>query len=213
MQKRNSKETQQRLLAAGAELFDKKGYHNVSIKEVGRAAGCNSALISYHFGCKQALYQAVVNGQLEELFRLEKQIEAEGGSPVDQLIRYLQAILNSQLDPEKHLTILYRELLTPSGLVGPELWERLKGYGKYLKKLLLEAEDEGLIIIPKKENMLDYTTFILQAVTELLFLVKDRPMPLNPEGNSNDKVLKDMIQFILEPLRVARKSKEEGAVQ
>ncbi len=204
MQKRNSQETQQRLLAAGAELFDAKGYHNVSIKEVGRMAGCNSALISYHFGCKQALYQAVVNGQLRELHTLEEHIEAEGGSPVDRLIHYLQAILNSQMDPDKHLTILYRELLTPSGLVGPELWDHLKDMGKYLKKLLTEAEDKGIILLPKKENMMDYTTFILQAVTELLFLVKDRPMPLNPEGQSNAAVLGDMIQFILDPMMVRR---------
>lgn len=200
MQKRNSQETQQRLLTAGAELFDGKGYHNVSIKEVGRMAGCNSALISYHFGCKQALYQAVVNSQLKELHSLEGQIEAEGGSPLVRLTKYLQGILNSQMDPEKHLTILYRELLTPSGLVGPELWEHLKHMGEYLQKLLMEAEQSGIISLPKKENMLEYTTFILQAVTELLFLVKDRPMPLNPEGNPNSKVLGDMIQFILEPL-------------
>ena len=50
MHRRNSEETMQRLIDAGAELFDKKGYHNVSIKEIGRLAGCNSALISYHFG-------------------------------------------------------------------------------------------------------------------------------------------------------------------
>ena len=56
MHRRNSEETMQRLIDAGAELFDKKGYHNVSIKEIGRLAGCNSALISYHFGSKQALY-------------------------------------------------------------------------------------------------------------------------------------------------------------
>ena len=55
MHRRNSEETMQRLMDAGAELFDKKGYHNVSIKEIGRLAGCNSALISYHFGSKQAL--------------------------------------------------------------------------------------------------------------------------------------------------------------
>ena len=200
MQKRNSQETQQRLLAAGAELFDAKGYHNVSIKEVGRLAGCNSALISYHFGCKQALYQAVINNQLKELKMLEDQSDTENGSPITRLTHYLQAILNSQMDPDKHLTLLYRELLTPSGLIGPELWEGLKGNGVYLQKLLKEAEQAGEIVLPKKDNMLEYTTFILQGVTELLFLIKDCPMPLNPKGLPNNKVLSDMIQFILDPL-------------
>lgn len=204
MQKRNSQETQQRLLAAGAELFDSKGYHNVSIKEVGRMAGCNSALISYHFGCKQALYQAVVNSQLKELHILEEHIEDEGGSPITRLTHYLQSILNSQMDPNKHLTILYRELVTPSGLVGPELWDYLKHMGEYLQKLLKEAENEGDILLPKKANMLEYTTFILEAVTELLFLVKDRPMSLNPSGQSNAMVLGNIIQFILDPMTLKK---------
>lgn len=53
MHRRNSEETMQRLIDAGAELFDKKGYHNVSIKEIGRLAGCNSALISYHLAANR----------------------------------------------------------------------------------------------------------------------------------------------------------------
>lgn len=77
MHRRNSEETMQRLIDAGAELFDKKGYHNVSIKEIGRLAGCNSALISYHFGSKQALYQAIIESQLEVLHQLEDGIEKE----------------------------------------------------------------------------------------------------------------------------------------
>lgn len=77
MHRRNSEETMQRLMDAGAELFDKKGYHNVSIKEIGRLAGCNSALISYHFGSKQALYQSIIDSQLKVLHRLEESIEKE----------------------------------------------------------------------------------------------------------------------------------------
>ena len=122
MHRRNSEETMQRLIDAGAELFDKKGYHNVSIKEIGRLAGCNSALISYHFGSKQALYQAIIESQLEVLHQLEDGIEKEEKMPLQRLKQYLHAILKSQLDPRRHMIILYQELLTPS-----DCWIRTHG--------------------------------------------------------------------------------------
>ena len=72
MQKHDAGATMAKLLDAAAQLFDNKGYFNVSIKEIGLTAGCNSALISYYFGSKQKLYQAVVLRQLEFLQQVKK---------------------------------------------------------------------------------------------------------------------------------------------
>ena len=47
---RANRDAKDKLLAAGTELFAKKGFAGVSIRELAEAAGVNSALISYHFG-------------------------------------------------------------------------------------------------------------------------------------------------------------------
>lgn len=200
MHRRNSEETMQRLLDAGAELFDKKGYHNVSIKEIGRLAGCNSALISYHYGSKQALYQAIIENQLQAIQQLQERLEEEGLPPLERLKEYLHTILKSQLDPKRHMIILYQELITPSGLLSSDSWSRLSRMGDYVQQLLTQAVEQGELRAPQKEDDYNYVTFILTAVTEMLFLVKDRPLQLNPEGHPSDVMLEKLINYVLRPM-------------
>lgn len=200
MHRRNSEETMQRLLDAGAELFDKKGYHNVSIKEIGRLAGCNSALISYHYGSKQALYQAIIENQLQAIQQLQERLEEEGLPPLERLKEYLHTILKSQLDPKRHMIILYQELITPSGLLSSDSWSRLSRMGDYVQQLLTQAVEQRELRAPQKEDDYNYVTFILTAVTEMLFLVKDRPLQLNPEGHPSDVMLEKLINYVLRPM-------------
>lgn len=200
MHRRNSEETMQRLLDAGAELFDKKGYHNVSIKEIGRLAGCNSALISYHYGSKQALYQAIIDSQLNALQQLQERLEKEALPPLQRLKEYLHTILKSQLDPNRHMIILYQELLTPSGLLSSDSWDRLSRMGDYVQYLLAQAVAQGELKAPADKDDFNYMTFILSAVTELLFLIKDRPLLTNPEGRPANELLDSLIDYVLRPL-------------
>ena len=200
MHRRNSEETMQRLLDAGAELFDKKGYHNVSIKEIGRLAGCNSALISYHYGSKQALYQAIIENQPQAIQQLQERLEEEGLPPLERLKEYLHTILKSQLDPKRHMIILYQELITPSGLLSSDSWSRLSRMGDYVQQLLTQAVAQGELRAPQKEDDYNYVTFILTAVTEMLFLVKDSPLQLNPEGHPSDVMLEKLINYVLRPM-------------
>lgn len=203
MHRRNSEETMQRLIDAGAELFDKKGYHNVSIKEIGRLAGCNSALISYHFGSKQALYQAIIDRQLDVLRQLETRLQEKSqATPLEKIREYLHCLLKSQMDPTLHMIILYKELITPSGLLDEDSWQQITRMGDFIRNLLTQAAETGELRPPEQDNDYDYdyVAFILTAITELLFLIRSRPLSLNPEGHPTDQLLDKLIGFVLRPL-------------
>ena len=51
--------TRGRILDAAEKLFAERGYHGVSIRDVTGAAEVDVALVSYHFGSKQGLLEAV----------------------------------------------------------------------------------------------------------------------------------------------------------
>jgi AcrR family transcriptional regulator len=59
-------DTKQRLVKAAATLFSQKGFHGVSVKEIAELAEANVALVSYHFGGKQGLYEACFDQFVEE---------------------------------------------------------------------------------------------------------------------------------------------------
>jgi AcrR family transcriptional regulator len=59
--------TRERLLAAGRLLFARDGFEGASIRDITGEAGANLGAVTYHFGCKEALYHEVLRGVLEPL--------------------------------------------------------------------------------------------------------------------------------------------------
>lgn len=57
---REVSETSDSLLEAASTLFAKRGYEGASVRAICEAAGTNVNAVSYHFGGKKALYNAVL---------------------------------------------------------------------------------------------------------------------------------------------------------
>lgn len=59
----------ERLLDAGLKLFAEKGLDGVSVREIAKAANLNVSLVSYYFGGKEGLYEALLEGHAQRLRR------------------------------------------------------------------------------------------------------------------------------------------------
>ncbi len=56
-----------RLVEASGPLFAEQGFDAVSTREIARAAGVNLSAITYHFGGKERLYEAVIQRLIDDL--------------------------------------------------------------------------------------------------------------------------------------------------
>lgn len=65
--KTGSEATRQRILDAAELLFAERGFHSVSVRDITTAAGVDVALINYHFGSKQLLFESVFMRRAEVL--------------------------------------------------------------------------------------------------------------------------------------------------
>ena len=80
-------ETKRKILDAAEELFAKFGFNGVSVRKIQALAGVELALINYHFGPKQNLFEEVLGRRINELndARMKKldqiRIDAGGKSP------------------------------------------------------------------------------------------------------------------------------------
>ena len=52
--------TRRKLLAAATRLFSEFGYNAVSVRAIAQEAGVNAALVNYHYGTKEALFEEVI---------------------------------------------------------------------------------------------------------------------------------------------------------
>jgi len=88
-------DTREEILEAAWDLFAKKGFESVSVRDVITAAGVNLASVSYHFGGKDGLIQETVKRCLNPMYeygiKLLKDAEKEYGSlkdiPVEHLVK------------------------------------------------------------------------------------------------------------------------------
>jgi len=69
--------TTQRLLAAAAEVFGPRGYHDARVSEIARVAGVAQGTVYLYFESKERLYEAVLERFAEAVRRLSESIRWE----------------------------------------------------------------------------------------------------------------------------------------
>jgi AcrR family transcriptional regulator len=94
--------TRERILDAAEKLFAERGYHGVSIRDVTGAADVDVALVSYHFGSKQGLLEAVFLRRAADLnderLALLDAVLASGGRRAPRLEDIIDAFTRPLLD-------------------------------------------------------------------------------------------------------------------
>lgn len=82
-QLRDDGDTRAALLQAAAEAFAEKGFAGASIREITARANANLGAVTYHFGSKRELYEAVIVSQVEPLVERITAAATGSGSALD----------------------------------------------------------------------------------------------------------------------------------
>src|SRR5215469_9187736 len=94
----NSK--REHILVIAERLFGEKGFDGTSVRDIAQAAGVNLAMISYYFGSKEKLLEALVAYRSDYVFGILEEINKEQSlTPWDKIDRlvdfYVDRILNN----------------------------------------------------------------------------------------------------------------------
>jgi TetR/AcrR family transcriptional regulator len=80
-----------RILDAGERLFAAQGFARTTVKQIGRAAGVNSALLYYYFAGKEKLYREVLQRLVAELVSRTGHGLDTAGSPEARVRAFVEA--------------------------------------------------------------------------------------------------------------------------
>ncbi|MEQ8178148.1 MAG: TetR/AcrR family transcriptional regulator [Amphiplicatus sp.] len=121
-------ESRERILDAAEELFAKRGYHGVTMKDVSREAGVDAGLLHYYFAGKAGVFKAVIDRRadivnttrLASMQRYEK--EAAGAMTVEGIVRaYLRPTFDFMIeggDGNRHYAAMIAHLNSaPDGAI------------------------------------------------------------------------------------------------
>jgi AcrR family transcriptional regulator len=85
---------------AAVSLFAERGFAATGIRDVGRAAGLNSATLYHYASGKEELLAGIMRAGLEELLRTGREAVAYGADPAVQLARLVAAhVANEAVNP------------------------------------------------------------------------------------------------------------------
>lgn len=147
--------TRERLIRAARRIFAERGYDAASVREITAAAAANLGAVNYHFGSKQALYDAVLDSVLDPLERrLEPETAGDGAgaesaarNDVPALVRIdgIVAALFEHLaaNPDFQLLVL-QQAVTRRALPAP-LQRRLGGLVARLAEAVRAGQAAGSI--------------------------------------------------------------------
>lgn len=90
-----SSTSRDRILTQALDLFGKKGYDAASVREVCAAAGITKPTLYHFFGSKEGVYQAIVDGALEEFRATIERAVAGPGSARTKLRRVARGYFRS----------------------------------------------------------------------------------------------------------------------
>lgn len=136
-------DVRRRLVAVARELFAKRGFGEVGIREIARSADVTPGMISYYFGDKLGLYEAMLSSVFEEMLARVRELAAqpaEGTRPLASLIRlYIATIASQPWVP----ALLLREIVTGDSGARARFIERFASRAAELVPSLVVAEIES----------------------------------------------------------------------
>jgi len=107
---RDPSPTRDALLRAGRALFARRGYDGASIRAITREAEANLGAVTYHFGSKLALYEAVLASVLAPLAGRVHALAREPLPPLDRASSVVEAFFDHLRDNPDMPQLMLQEI-------------------------------------------------------------------------------------------------------
>ena len=82
--------TRTRILLEASKLFNERGYHGASTREIAAAVGIRQQSLSHHFPTKRAILEELLGETLDEPLRVVRRMQAAEGSPAARMYAYIR---------------------------------------------------------------------------------------------------------------------------
>ena len=141
---RDAVATRQSLVDAAAALFADRGFDGAKVDEIARRAGVNKAMISYHFGGKKGLYNAILaddfGWMLEKLAELDRE-----PLPADVKLARFISIFGSMHSRRPGLSaMMLREAMSAGRYLDPKLLPSLSRIFASVQSIIAQGVAENV---------------------------------------------------------------------
>jgi len=158
--------TKDRILVAAREEFSARGYDNTSIRNIGKAAGVDAALVHHYFGSKEQIFATAVETSLQPAMDVPEAMSGDANTMGERLARFMLTIWEN---PETRGPLL---AVVRSALTNETAAALFRG----LVSRTVLARAAGELDAPDAEFRVQLAASQLVGIIMLRYVVKVEPM-------------------------------------
>lgn len=194
-------DTRRDLLAAARRLFTQRGYAQVSLRSIAKAAGLNPAMIHYHFGGKRELYEAMLRQVMDPVLQQVDRVAEtpqEPSAALDRLIHeYIRVLTANPWLP--HLIV--RDILAVDSELRDMFVERFASRGPRIAQLFARGTASGeyrrdldpILATLSMMSMLLFPFVALPVVSRALDIELDEALVERLAGHTETLLLRGIV--------------------
>src|SRR5215216_3185277 len=139
----NDKQVQ--IIEAAEELFAEKSFAGTSVRDIAEAANVNLAMISYYFGSKDKLMEAMFKHKGEHFrVQLESLIQDDKMSSIQKVEKFIDDYIDRILKKQCFHKIMVREQMTDNNTaVTQHIYELKEANLALIKQLIQQGQKKG----------------------------------------------------------------------
>jgi len=203
-QEDDSGQVRERLLTAATELAVEQGFDAIGLREIAARAAVSSGMISYYFGDRQGLYEAMFQRAFdrigERIRALMQDPKPSGGDRIDELIRV--QVESIAADPSISKLIV-REVLARAESPSRAQFAENVGRGPLMLMVrwLEEEQERGVLRSDFDPRMMAMTLISLSAFPFLMLPIVGEEIGLDLDEKFPARLIEHNQKFLARGLR------------
>lgn len=138
-------EKQVQIMEAAEELFADNGFSGTSVRDIAEKASVNLAMISYYFGSKEKLMEAMFTYRGHHLtLQLQNIIDNQSLSPIQKMDKLVEDYIDRIFKKKCFHKIMVREqMASADGPIAGQIFQLKQTNQALIKKLIQEGQKSG----------------------------------------------------------------------
>ncbi len=133
------------ILQVAEKLFSEHGFDGTSVRDIAKEANINIAMISYYFGSKEKLLEALIINRISDLRMELENLFKESLSPFEKIDKLIELYITRINKNCGMYQIIHFEIMSKKRDINYDAFNEVKKYNlQVLKNIIEEGQSKGL---------------------------------------------------------------------
>ena len=150
---KNGPDTKEKIFLVAAQLFAKKGYNGVSMREISEKSGVTKPTIYYYFGSKEGIYEELVETGMQYVISSFERIVDNEASAKNKLVMMTKTFFQLAIDAPEY-SKFFMTIVTPGSdnAILEKFYKKMSRQGNMIMAVIEQGVESGEFGVSANRN-------------------------------------------------------------